>query len=127
MSPSLNEAELQTIIDVVRAVEETDDYITMLERSRIPSDLKGHSFFGEYDVWFYKARMITGAPKVKGATCWRCQVLDQMTFLGLELRMAFPYLIVIDENTIMAMVHMHCYCILHRVTNPIDYITLTGD
>jgi hypothetical protein len=45
-------------------------------------------------------------------------------FTGLELRAAFPWLEIVDANTIWARVHPNCRCKLWRITNPLDYLKI---
>ena len=76
----------------------------------IPSDLKGLStFFSEYDVWDY------GITNVN--TCKVCEGNMVGVYQGHELRSLFPYLVVMDEDTIAPHVHPNCACVLNRLTD----------
>ena len=85
-------------------------------KKRIPPDLKG-PFFGEYDLWMYDAVL-------DNKLCLDCLENEaNPRFLGGELRTKFPYMVVLDENTIGGpepngdgLVHPNCRCRLRRVT-----------
>jgi hypothetical protein len=107
-------------VSVVEAVDQTLQQEAFDEVSKIPSFLKGYmTFFGEYDYWLF----MTVEPS-DDRICFSCQVLDKMIFTGLELRSAFPFLIIEDGYTIRAFVHPNCRCVLIRITNPMDYLAL---
>ena len=85
---------------------------------RIPRALVGtQTFFGEHDYWLFTAVL-------DDLTCFSCNVLDSISFVGLELRSSFRYLVVQGPDLILARVHPHCRCVLVRVTNPMDYISM---
>ena len=85
-------------------------------RHRIPRELQGQSFFGQYDVWRYE-----GIADQK--LCERClKHVLQFYFLGNELRVNFPDLEIEGANLIMPNVHPNCRCELHRVTESHEYL-----
>ena len=59
---------------------------------------------------------------VDDRTCFNCSLYDKMIYTGDELRGEFPWLEIIDEDTILAMVHPNCRCILTRLVNPLDVL-----
>ena len=67
------------------------------------------TFFSRSDWWVYHAV----ADDVLCDTCAR-NFKDYM-FNGLNLRDKFPYLIILDENTIIVNVHPNCRCYLTRL------------
>ena len=67
------------------------------------------TFFGHNDWWVYHAVADT-------KLCDKCaQFYREYMFSGLNLRATFPYLIIVDENTIVANVHPNCRCYLTRL------------
>jgi len=77
-------------------------------KKRIPEELEGLSFFGHWDVWLYHAVM-------DDRTCELCQhYAEREPISGDHLRTAFPYLEIMDENTILVNVHPNCRCWLER-------------
>ncbi len=76
-------------------------------KSRIPPGLRGLTFYGEGDEWVF---LSSGHPNM----CGDCADYDGDTFFGSELRSAFPYHVILDENTIAASVHPNCSCLLVR-------------
>lgn len=92
------------ILEIIEAVEQ-------FERKWIPDDLKkpGTTFFSPYDYWVF-------IEHDDGKLCNRCYMISLMgLFLGSELRLMFPYLEIIDEDTIKANIHPNCRCILRRL------------
>jgi hypothetical protein len=77
-------------------------------KKRIPIEYGNVSFFGENDEWLYISSYAL-------AMCDVCGGYDNDHYFGPDLRGAFPYLTIIDENNIYAGVHPHCGCILSRV------------
>ena len=77
---------------------------------RIPPHLKGTTFFSANDQWFYIAMS-------DDRVCPECDELNGGIFDGNYLRYVFPWLRVMDEDTIFPMVHPHCRCILHRIAS----------
>ena len=86
---------------------------------RKPSDFKGTSFFGKYDLWTHIAIM-------DDRTCQRCSVLDHVVTWGNMLRAIYPYCEIISEDQFLANVHPNCRCVLLRVTDLADYIDYTS-
>jgi len=85
------------VISIVKAVQ------------RIPKPRTGITFFSENDVWLYQAVMDT-------KVCPVCTVAEKIEqFRGNNLRINFPYLEILDVNTIQANVHPNCRCLLVRV------------
>ena len=107
-------------VEAVEAVSALEAYLEWETIKRIPDYLRGQSFFGEYDLWLFQT--IEPADK---RICFSCTVLDKIVWTGLELRSAFPWLEIVDGNTIWARVHPNCRCKLSRITNPLDYITIS--
>lgn len=108
------------IIDAVDAVLSVQKQLALEGAiQRIPDGLRGNSFFGEFDLWLYQ----TIEPD-DNRICFNCRVLDKITWTGLELRLAFPYLEIIDTNTILVYVHPNCRCTLTRITDPLAYLQL---
>jgi hypothetical protein len=67
------------------------------------------TFFGRNDWWVYHAEV---DPKL----CDKCAAnLKHYLFNGAHLREKFPYLVIVDENTIIANVHPNCRCYLTRL------------
>lgn len=93
------------VVEAVRAVEGAKLRRTFPTRY-------GVTFFSEQDVWLYQAVM-------DARTCPVCTSHeDQGEFHGSHLRAKFPYLEIIDENTIKVHAHMprddNCRCLLVR-------------
>ena len=77
----------------------------------------GVTFFSEKDVWIWQAR---------GDACPLCDPLDGTTYTGAHLRATYPYLIILDENTLggqgyqgggvagAGLKHPNCRCVLVR-------------
>jgi hypothetical protein len=87
-------------------------------KQRIPSDLKGHSFFSNFDLYQYIA--ITD-----DRTCKLCMEFDRMIIQGSFIRSYYPYLEIIGENQLLPHVHPNCRCTMLRVTDLADYIHYT--
>lgn len=97
-------------LSVVRAVDAW---------KRKKPEWKAQSFFGIYDVWKY-------IPIFDKKLCPRCLMHATTTyFLGKYLRPLFPYLEIIDENSIRPKTHINCRCILLRVIDPAEYLMAT--
>lgn len=87
-----------------------------MEKKWIPPDIK-KPFFGKYDLWMYDAVL-------DNKLCDQCLGHEKTPrYLGSELRIAFPYMVILDENTIGGpgpngdgLVHPNCRCRLRRVT-----------
>jgi hypothetical protein len=94
-----NYLQLISIVDVVEVFEAF---------KRIPNQFRGFTFLGSNDRWLY---IKSGNPKL----CENCLGYDVEVFYGDSLRSEFPYLRIIDKNTINPNVHAHCECLLIRV------------
>jgi hypothetical protein len=105
-----NEAtQLPSIIDAVLAVEAVEGTLW------IPDWLRSNTYFSQNDLWLFAA-------VVDDHTCFDCQIYDKMVYSGDELRSEFPYMEIIDETTILALVHPHCRCILTRIVSLLDSV-----
>jgi len=79
----------------------------------IPDELKGVvTFFSEYDLWDYS--------NINYHTCQTCVGNSSTVYQGDELRSLFPFLAILDEDTIYPEVHPNCTCVMRRVTNGQD-------
>ena len=89
------------VVQIVEAVEEA--------RKRIPVGQRpGITYFSVYDVWLFQAVQDT-------KTCSLCNHYETWgEITGNMLRHEFPYLEIMDENTIKANIHPHCRCFLVR-------------
>lgn len=78
-------------------------------KKRVPPDSK-RTFFSKYDLWIYNAVL-------DNKLCDLCLSYEKTPrYFGNELITKFPYLVIVDENTINANVHPHCRCTLTRKT-----------
>lgn len=102
--------------EAVMAIKAQLDWETI---KRIPDDLRGQTFFGQFDLWLFET-----IEPADDKICFSCNVLDKIVFTGLELQSAFPWMQILDANHILALVHPNCRCILTRITNPLDYISM---
>jgi hypothetical protein len=95
------------VIEAVRVFEAT---------KRIPDKYQDTTFFSMNDWWLY---FRSDAPNM----CHQCDFYGGIYFFaGDKLRGDFPYLEIIDENTIEPHVHPHCGCILLRLFKvPIEF------
>lgn len=91
-----------------KEVQEAQQQLEALKR--IPVWLSSVTYFGLYDWWgYYKS--------YHPHMCHLCDFYgDIYLFNGTDLRLTFPRLTIIDENTIDPNVHPHCGCSLSRVT-----------
>ena len=94
-----------SIVEVIQAVEGAK------KRKDFPLR-PGVTFFSILDVWLYQAVM-------DERLCLICDRHDDVgEYRGHHLRVRFPYLEIIDENTIKAHAHMprddNCRCFLVR-------------
>lgn len=94
--------EMAAIIDVVEAVKAVQ---------RIQPEHRGEwnaTFFSRLDFWTYHAVFDT-------KLCDRCAAhAKTLVFAGSDLRGIFPYLEIVDVNTINVNVHPNCRCFLTR-------------
>ena len=73
---------------------------------RIPDGIsRRRPFFTQGTLWFFLAT---------AGACPTCQGYSGSIFAGDELRSEFPYLNVLDEDTIAPDIHPNCNCTLHR-------------
>ena len=101
---------LTEVVQAVRAVQEAQKRIS----PEMPK-WKGATFFSKQDVWLYDARM-------DSKVCSKCRQYEDIgQFLGSHIRLIFPYLTILDMNTIGGpepggdgLVHPHCRCRLRR-------------
>jgi len=99
-----NQSELIAVARVVKAVQIVEG---ALKRRTFPTRY-GVTFFSIQDVWLYH-----GVTDSK--ICPVCRDHEQTyEFRGNHLRATFPYLEIMDENTIKANVHPNCRCYLVR-------------
>lgn len=93
----------QQIIQVAKAVQ------AVIDRTWIPEDLKGSRFFSVEDLWIF-------IPHYDDRLCGECAefALGIPFIPGAQLRSSFPYMEILDENTIAANVHPNCRCELIR-------------
>jgi hypothetical protein len=97
----LRHSELCQIIDAVKAVEEAKKRLDFPLRS-------GVTFFSQRDIWIFQAQ-------ADSKTCPSCNGAEDVSrWYGNHLRLFFPYLEIIDENTIYPHVHPNCRCRLVR-------------
>jgi len=108
----MSQLKTKSIVDMVRiatvveAVEEA--------KKRIPNVRTPTTFFSVHDVWLFQARMDT-------KVCPLCRAYETSNeWNGNVLRSEFPYLMILDENTIGGrdggdgLVHPNCRCRLVR-------------
>jgi hypothetical protein len=85
------------------------EYLHEGAMKRIPDDLTGIPFFGKSDAWAYVAVM-------DDALCDECENFQEIgIFDGNALRSIFPYMLILDEDTIAVSVHPNCRCFLFRL------------
>lgn len=91
------------LIQVVRATQ------AAIDASWIPEALRGNRYFSREDLWIY-------IPHYDEKLCEECaEFAFGVPFIsGRQLRRSFPYMEIIDENTIRAYVHPNCRCELIR-------------
>jgi hypothetical protein len=102
--------ELLNLAEIIDAVEYAEAI------SRKPDIYGNVTFFGANDEWLYTAYNTAN-------TCDICDGMNGDTYYGYELRQLFPYLVIVDENTIYAKVHPRCACVLSRVF-PVEKLRL---
>ena len=92
---------MKSVIKVVKAVREA--------KKRIPARFSHLTFFSHEDWWIYHAVL-------DDRTCPICRDYASGDMLnGSFVRAAFPYLQIVDENTIRVNLHPNCRCWLERV------------
>jgi hypothetical protein len=65
-------------------------------------------------MWWFRPKRDDRGP------CITCQTYADNQFSGDFLRSTFPYLNIVDEDTIEALVHPNCRCYLSRLKNKGD-------
>lgn len=99
------------MLNAIKAVQ-----IVTAAKQRKPSEYKTTTFFGRYDFWVY-------LPIYDEKLCHKCEAhAKTLFFKGSQLRSTFPWLEIVDENTINVKVHINCRCELLRVTTFEQYI-----
>lgn len=110
-----------SLIEVIQVIEAIDDFELAEDRrgakTRIAGYLKelGITFFSDYDMWQYHGLW-------DGKTCVECKGHLRMgqiggsIYIGSKIRLLFPYLFIVNANTIQANVHPNCRCYLERIT-----------
>jgi hypothetical protein len=96
----------QKLMRVIRAAKITQ---AIIDKSWIPEELRGPSYFGSYDEWLFNTEESSNV-------CEECESHNETVFYGNELRSFFPYLSVESENSIYPSVHPNCRCKLIRTT-----------
>lgn len=77
------------------------------KKHKIPS-WKNIVFFGKHTLWHYHE-------KSDDRLCPECRFYaTKPAYFGDAIRAFFPYLMIMDENTIRVNVHPNCRCILKR-------------
>ena len=83
-------------------------------QKRVPPDSE-QTFFSKFDLWMYNAVL-------DDRLCDMCLEYEkQPRWFGNQIRTEFPYLEILDDNTIKTHTHMprddNCRCTLTRVTD----------
>ena len=94
----------QKLVNLINIVN-----LTQSAARRIPDEFRGPSYFGMLDEWIYNT-------EESESVCPTCQENNLETFYGSELRVFFPFWMILDENTILPNVHPNCRCKLTRTT-----------
>lgn len=104
---SQNLIELINVVEAIKSIER----IPQPQRPRI-------TYFSENDLWLFQAS--THEPPDVCITCRTAETIEQ--FRGNHLRLNFPNLVILDDNTIGGpepdgggLVHPHCRCFLIRI------------
>jgi len=100
------------LTNVARAVWAVQQVLEGAKKRRLFPTRYGVTFFSVHDVWLYIAIM-------DAKVCPICRAHERTgEFHGDHLRAEFPYLEIIDENTIKAHAHMprddNCRCYFAR-------------
>ena len=109
--PLISKARLCEVARVVHAIETVEG----AQKRRLFPTRYGVTFFSIHDVWLYNAVM-------DSKVCLICRGHEATgEFRGNHLRARFPYLVIIDENTIGGpepdgggLAHPNCRCYLTR-------------
>jgi hypothetical protein len=86
---------MSTLIEVVEAVAKA--------KRRIPYRLRMFRFFSDWDLWDYE---VVDDTKL----CRPCRQHEDATYIGSKIRLLFPHLTIINQNTIHPHVHPNCRC-----------------
>lgn len=106
---------------MIRAVEAV---LAVKARQRIETpQIPNVTYFSENDVWLFNARSDT-------KVCPTCRAAETIEhFRGNNLRINFPNLVILDENTIGGpepdgggLVHPNCRCFLNRVIGVVEEV-----
>ena len=93
------------------------DAVKRVRKSEFPA---GTTFFSENDLWLFQETLDT-------RVCELCRTAAQIgIFRGNNLRVNFPYLEIVDVNTIYPNVHPNCRCVLHRILHGYEPVTPKG-
>lgn len=96
--------EVDCILEVVEAVKATQ----RIPHEEMPS---GVTFFSRLDEWQYVGM-------TDGVICEACRGYEESgTFTGTMLRSLFPFLEILDIDTIAVNAHPNCRCYLERIVN----------
>ena len=97
-------------VNAVRAVQAVQAVIAVdIHKGKIPPNLRHLTFFGKHDLWRY-------VEKSDERLCPLCEFYaTKLIFFGDALRYFFPYLEIMDEDTIRVNTHPNCRCVLKRV------------
>lgn len=101
------------ILEVIQAVEAVQKAQRRIEPEHRHRPGETATFFSEHDIWLYVAVM-------DAKVCEACRRNEDWNdryggFRGTHLRAHFPFLEIIDVNTIAANVHPNCRCYLVRL------------
>lgn len=109
MTSTLTQSELTELIEVVQAVQE------VAEKTWIPANLDtSQTFFGVNDWWMY-------GKSYHPNMCHQCDFYGDIHFFnGGDIRLTFPYMEIVDDDTINVNVHPNCSCILTRVLGSVE-------
>jgi hypothetical protein len=102
---NMTRAEMQT--QRTREIQQARQQVEALKR--IPTDTPARiTYFSVHDEWVFTAVF-------DNRVCPHCLAFENQTFTGNLLRAKFPYLEIVDLETIIPNVHPHCRCRLERV------------
>lgn len=108
MENQVTELQLIEVIEAVRKYEQR-----MAEKTWIHHDTE-LTFFGVNDWWIYGQ---SESPNM----CGQCDFYGNIKFFnGTDIRGTFPYLNILDDDTIEPWVHPHCGCLLTRVLGSVE-------
>lgn len=111
--------QLKIHTPVIRAVEAVVA-VQKAERRIEEPQRPGVTYFSENDIWLFDTEATRSTGVGPCPTCLVAEVIEH--FRGNNLRVNFPNLVILDENTIGGsepdgggLVHPHCRCFLNRV------------